>query len=295
MRAKSLAFPRGPRLAVPVLGDAIRLQRSELKRILSAYGSNAGPNGLHDLRVALRRTAALARLLQGFPGPKDGRKVRSLANDLRRRLSPARQTEVSLELVRVLARNDEALFRLVAERLSSGAGGPRTPGIADVQHAGEEVLAAMDRWTAAVDDWEQDRAADRRMGRTIERRIRKEAKAVLSIGLPDRTTLHPLRIACKKLRYELEIVRDLVAGVERAVKASRRMQETLGDAHDWVCLVDDLSRVAPAFRPEQGKRVSALTSTAKAFRSRTAQRALELTADYLPLIESLPRLFPARG
>ena len=35
----------GPRPAVPVLDEAIRRQRDDLRRILAAYGRNAGPNG----------------------------------------------------------------------------------------------------------------------------------------------------------------------------------------------------------------------------------------------------------
>lgn len=281
---------RGTRLAVPALDEAIQRQREVLKRALTGYGSNAGPNGLHDLRIALRRSAALGRLLHGYPGPKDGRQVWKLADELRRQLSPARQQEVSLELARILARKDEELFRLVAAPLSSGRGARRHPGIADVQRAGEEVLTAMDFWREAVQDRAQGRAADRGLRRAIGRRARKEAKEILTIGVPNRKTLHPQRIACKKLRYELEILRDIVPGVERVVRASRRVQEALGEAHDWDCVVRDLSKAAGTLRPEEKKRVMELVTRAKSLRQRISRRARKVTADFLPLVETLAQL-----
>ena len=289
-RTISTSPSRESRQAVPSIAEAIRRQRDDLKRVLGAYGSNAGPNGLHDLRVALRRSAALGRLFEGHPGPKDGRQVRKLADELRRQLSAARQHEVSLELIRLLARKDEALFRLVASPLSSGKGAPRHPGIADVQRTGEEVLSAMDKWRKAAQDGAASKAADRELQRSVERRVSKQAKQILAIGVPERRTLHPLRIACKKLRYELEILRDVVPGVERVVRASRRVQEVFGEANDWACVVKDLSRASRTLGPKEKRVVSALLVRAESFRRRCFRRARHLTADFLPHVENVAHL-----
>ncbi len=280
----------GPRPAVPVLDEAIRRQRDDLRRILAAYGRNAGPNGLHDLRVALRRSAALGRLLGGHPGPKDGREVRKLADRLRRYLSPARQRQVSLELVRILTRKDEALHRLVATVLSSGRGISRHPGVADVQRSGGQVLSAMDEWRESISHGAHNRASNRKLGRSVERRVREGAREILEIGIPGRKALHPQRIACKKLRYELEILRDVVPGVERVVKASRRAQEVLGDAHDWDGLVQDLEKAAGTLPPREKRAIADLISRAKSNRRRTSLRAKDAMADFLPLVETLPHL-----
>ena len=276
--------------SVPDLDEAIRAQRDSLKGVLHTYGSNAGPNGLHDLRVSLRRTAAVGSLFRGFPEPKSGRTVRRPADRLRRELSAARQRQVSLELIRILTRKDEATFRLVAPHLCSARGVYRPPGIADVQRTGAEVLLAMDGWRESLRESRHDKETDRELARRIRRRIRKGATDILAFGVPDVKTLHPLRIACKRLRYELEILRDVVPGVERMVKVSRRVQETLGDANDWACVIHDLTETAQSLRPGEGKVVRGLIAKAKALRRRTFLRAQEAAADFMPVIETLMSL-----
>ena len=69
-------------------------------RALATRARSAGDEELvHDLRVALRRTEALARLFRGIPGKGDGEAPRESARALRRRLSVLRSEEVGRALL----------------------------------------------------------------------------------------------------------------------------------------------------------------------------------------------------
>ena len=72
----------------------------ERLRALGARARSARDDELvHDLRVALRRTEALARLFRGLPGKGDGEAPRTAARSLRRRLSVLRSEEACRALL----------------------------------------------------------------------------------------------------------------------------------------------------------------------------------------------------
>ena len=54
--------------------------------------------------------------------------------------------------------------------------------------------------------------------------------------------LHNLRIACKRLRYALELFGDALEECRRADRALVRLQQLLGDAHDCDVLLESARR-----------------------------------------------------
>ena len=79
-------------------------------------------------------------------------------------------------------------------------------------------------------------AQGRRRARAAGRTARRPIENAAGIYLPDR--LHEVRIAVKKLRYALEIVRDLSGSRAAAASAAlKRGQDLLGRMHDLEVLI----------------------------------------------------------
>ena len=249
-----------PRLAPPLvarLAAAVSEQRAQIEAILARAVRLDDPKVLHDLRVALRRAAALARLTRNFPTPDSGDPLRRTARDLRRFLSPHRTLEVTVERLNRRFRSDPARHA-VAKKLAARIA-PPSGGTADSAKEGQLRLAAL-RAAFTIRDAELSRisrpfvpeTASRGevvLARLVRRRLRKRRKKLLAAGLPERETLHPMRIAAKELRYELEFVRGLVAGVPELLREFQRFQDAAGDAHDRIELIRLVAEASAAAPP----------------------------------------------
>lgn len=180
------------------------------------------PEGLHDLRVALRRVSATAGAL--------GRKsVSNDARDIVRSLSQQRQLEVDRQLLARIGRlgllSPDAVTALAArwEKLAS-RGSRRIARAADGRpiHALNRRVAKLTRRRSAVEVARLERA-------------RRRAQAALEQPLEgkDDRTLHRYRVAVKRARYLAE---DLAAlGVREWLTHAQRekaLQEALGRWND---------------------------------------------------------------
>jgi CHAD domain-containing protein len=180
------------------------------------------PEGLHDLRVALRRLSAIAGAL--------GRKgVSREAKEIVRSLSKQRQLEVDRQLLARLGRlgflSPDAVTALAArwEKLAS-KGTRRISRAADGR-----PIQTLHRRVARLDHKEPDVPVAR-----LERaRRRAQEKLAQTLEGKDDRTLHRYRVAVKRARYLAE---DLAAlGVrEWATHAQREkaLQESLGRWND---------------------------------------------------------------
>ncbi|MEP6995638.1 MAG: CHAD domain-containing protein [Acidobacteriota bacterium] len=180
------------------------------------------PEGLHDLRVALRRLDATARALQR-------RGVAKKAKSIVRSLSEQRQLEVDRELLTRIGRlgflSPDAVTALAArwEKLAA-RGSRRVARAADGRpiHALHRSVARLTRKDAKTSVARLERA----------RRRAQEALSQPLEGRDDRT-LHRYRIAVKKARYLAE---DLAAlGVREwtsHVAREKKLQEALGRWND---------------------------------------------------------------
>lgn len=194
--------------------QSLERARKKLKR--------GDPEGLHDLRVALRRVGATAGAL--------GRRAVSLeARDIVRTLSDQRQLEVDRQLLTRIGRlgflSPDAVTALAArwEKLAS-RGTRRIARAADGRpiHALHRRVSRLTRRQAEVPISRLERA----------RRRAQEALAQPLEGKDDRT-LHRYRVAVKKARYLAEDLaalglREWVTHVAR----EKALQEALGHWND---------------------------------------------------------------
>jgi CHAD domain-containing protein len=198
---------------------------------------------VHRMRVASRRLREAIPLLEVAADgaeidTKTGRKVARALRRVTRALGGVRELDVALGFLDEFSRAGSALRNAVGtvrqvirwERdVRRRAMLPVLDRI-DIEKIGRRIAQALvDSQVAASDSsWRK------RLGRRIERRAGRVDAAVDAAGslyAPER--LHRVRIAAKKLRYALELARELAAvptlGATRRLK---RMQDLLGRMHD---------------------------------------------------------------
>lgn len=242
--------PEAPPL-VAHLAATVTAQRARVEEVLARAERLDDERVLHDFRVALRRTAAVAKLTCRFPEPDSARPLRRTARDLRRFLSPHRTLEVSVARLRVRFRRDPvrhtAAVRLAARLhpspVSKGDGHEGDVRLAALRAAFAIRAAELSRFSRPFADVVAS-GADARLARVVLRRLEKRRTRLLTEGVPDRESLHGTRIAAKDLRYGLEFVRGFVPDAGPLLAALRRYQDTAGDAHDRLELAQLVSRTA---------------------------------------------------
>jgi CHAD domain-containing protein len=224
----------------------IRQRLTALTRTLA--GARRGDvRSIHEARVATRRLReALPLVASGSRGRKLERTVKRLTTAL----GPVRELDVALLTLDELETGGDvprpAIARLrqviVHERQLMHAAMRRRLDRVDMARLKKRALAAAGRHPPPVATG-RGRIRDPRRLRVAEERASRRAAALRAtienaagIYLPDR--LHEVRIALKKLRYALELQRELSGS--RAMAALRRLkvaQDLLGRMHDLEILI----------------------------------------------------------
>lgn len=200
------------------------------------------PDGLHDLRVAVRRTrSALALFGEVLPAPalRHGRKF---FKDLGRRTTDARDLDVLLLELPGYVEELGPAERVGLGELESRIGLEIEREYAAIRSwlAGKPYRREMQSWRAHL-----DRLASTTEGEPIRRSmaeaIRKAAggteKLAETLAADDPgAALHRLRIRFKKLRYALEFASPLAPGgeVDAVIALLKQLQDQLGLHQDLV-------------------------------------------------------------
>lgn len=224
------------------------------------------PEGVHQMRVAVRRLRSLLSALKKLLPRDERRAVAEQLAGLAAPLGPARNLDVfDAELMQPLHRRhhgepgwDE--LSAAVERARNAAYDRVKAEISSARHA-ETVLRLL-RWFDGC-AWREAEASelpaltapigsvaadilDRR-----RRKVRKRSRHFAALTPKER---HRLRIAVKKLRYTLELLRSLYPRREarRFVKLLKPVQDELGHANDVRVaygLVIELGKAAEAAEP----------------------------------------------
>ena len=198
---------------------------------------------VHQTRVATRRLReALPVVLEG----RAARKLRRMARRLTQTLGPVRELDVALGTLAELAANGDVPRQaitylrqsIVDERRRLHSELVRRIDRCDFDKLQRKALAAADDQQSprpTVRDSRRIGAARTRAARRAER-LRGAIENAAGMYLPDR--LHEVRIAVKKLRYALEVARELSGSRAVArIEALKRMQDLLGRMHDLEVLI----------------------------------------------------------
>ena len=205
---------------------ALRQRFAALARGLT--GARAGDvTGIHQSRVATRRLReALPLVASGSASRKLERTIRRLT----RALGPVRELDVALQTLDELEQTDvprgaiACLRQLIAsERHTMHAEAVKAIDRADLERLRQNLM------TGAAAAAEPARAhlarAQQRAARRAER-LRVAIDNAAGIYLPER--LHQVRIAAKKLRYAIEMVRPGASVARTGRPATRSLRSTSG-------------------------------------------------------------------
>ncbi|MGH9254626.1 MAG: CHAD domain-containing protein [Vicinamibacterales bacterium] len=231
-------MPQGPTSPSELL---IRQQLHTLARALPA-AQKGDAHRLHEARVATRRLRErLPLVLPGSSRRKLVRKVRRLS----RALGPARQLDVALQMLDELSEAGDvpavaiAKLRQLLSRERQRLYADMSSEVAriDVDKLRRRAVAAARKAqyvTAAARDGNVVAAQKRAARRAV--RLRAAIDNAAGLYLPGR--LHDVRIAVKKLRYALELVRELSGSRAVATIATLKgAQDLLGRVHDLEVLI----------------------------------------------------------
>ncbi|HEV2781921.1 MAG TPA: CHAD domain-containing protein [Actinophytocola sp.] len=211
------------------------------------------PEGVHQMRVAVRRIRAALKADGAGLGPA----ATELQTELRwlgSMLGAVRDIDVQLEHLRGQAAEFEPDERAAVERLLLGLR-------ADRRRARQRMLGALRsrRYTALLEGLAAaartpapldgnvvvGKPAIASLLELIKRPYRKLSRAAAALGAdPADDDLHALRIYSKRLRYAAELAAP--AGgkpVRRLIRATRQMQDVLGDHQDAVVAEQQVRRL----------------------------------------------------
>ncbi|HSK42168.1 MAG TPA: CHAD domain-containing protein, partial [Arenibaculum sp.] len=254
------------------------------------------PEGLHQMRVALRRLRSAFALFCDTITAPDARDLVGEMRWLAGRLAPARDWDVL----------HGQLFGAFAER---------NAGDADVTALGEAVALSCaaarahaaeairgprytaflltlggwledGRWHAAADAG-QRQALDRPLGAWaagwLEDRRRKALKAGRHVKRLDETERHRLRVRLKKLRYAVEFLRGLhpPGAVGPYLDALETVQAVLGDLND----ISTARRMTTALAQEADRPVRDAAERFTAWLDRRLRKRLDILPDAWKALE----------
>lgn len=268
-----------PRL-VSRTAAALSERRARLDALLARVSGPPAGETLHDLRVALRRAAALARLTGDVPRKGAGNALRIAARDLRRALSVRRTQDVARALLLSRFRRDPRR-RPVAERLAARLAKEGDPGpspertralLGRLRRAFTRRDAALarlhDPLTGTVDE-----RAEKRLAKSVRRRLSRAARRLSGAGVPGPAGLHPARILARDLRYGLEFTGDAMPAPTALVPLLMDFQDAAGAAHDLSELIGEVRRLAGRARPAERRAALRLLAPLLGAEERAVARA----------------------
>jgi CHAD domain-containing protein len=219
----------------------IRQRAGALERSLP--GARQGEvEHLHQARVATRRLReAVPLIVSGSRGRKVEKKMRRLT----RALGPVRELDVALQTLDALHQSGTvpaaAIARLrqeiALERRRLHAQMCEAVSRVDIPRLQRKLLAAARKCHPAGRIRDPKRIA-RARARAADRaeRLRVAVDNAATLYLPDR--LHEVRVAVKKLRYALEVAKELSGSRAVAqIRTLKSVQDLLGRMHDLEVLI----------------------------------------------------------
>lgn len=251
--------PRPRRRGAPVLDAEASVEAALtsaighlLETLLHQAGGcrlDAGPEGVHQARVALRRLRSVLKTFRAAARCPETAGVDAGLRDLARLLGPARDLDVFLaelgaELAMALPddRRIAGLLRAAEARRAAAYAGLRTaldgPGFR-LQILDGMALVLLRPWrVAAREDPEQaallSEALPSFAARALDRRWHRLCSEGEDIAERPPEALHELRLEAKKLRYSADLFAGLWPGkaMRRFLRRLAALQEALGLAND---------------------------------------------------------------
>lgn len=268
--------PRAARVIALHLLDVLDAEHDRL-------GRPGDTEALHDFRVALRRLRSWLRAYRRDVKDSVGKKAGRQLAEIGRVTTDSRDIEVHLEW---LARESTSLrpadragekwlrTRLTADKARADAAFREDMG-ERYTHLSARLRKNLARYAVAV--WDQD-GTDRWAVTAATQvqdgflTLRRRLGAIADVN--DDRSSHRARIAGKRLRYLLEPLDGVVAGVPECVERLKRLQDLLGSVHDGHVFARLLRRHAGAPARGQARTTRRTPARTPATGLRTLERRL---------------------
>jgi CHAD domain-containing protein/predicted phosphodiesterase len=261
-----------------------RLLEERLAAVLAPMATvreDEDPEGVHDMRVAIRRLRGALEPAEPFYPPKTYKRALRRVKALARSLGAVRDADVHLITLRKrlnrAAPDEQAgiaglIDNIVADRVGSRADldpvldrweGPN----------GAHLVEVRDLLARARGRKQKDRTRDSVAAvalRSLSARLEELGDAVGILATPDRgdaEEFHEVRIIAKRLRYTLELFSPVLGpDIDDLLAELKTLQDLLGELHDRDVLIDllQLERVGAAERQLDALARSALEPGSRA-------------------------------
>ncbi|MBK1697520.1 CYTH and CHAD domain-containing protein [Rhodovibrio salinarum] len=246
----------------------------------AAVLDGSDPEGVHQMRVGLRRLRALVTVYKSVFAEEPYTFLRTELRWLQQQLGPAREWDVFLketlaplrnrlpseDSLEILQREVHSLQRTAYEQARTAVIDPRTAELL----LRLELWLAEGGWRASAVPGQSDQG-DSPVEPFARATLAKRAKKVTKLGRRHDTLsegeLHRLRIQCKKLRYAAEFFAGLFPKkpTKRYLKGLEAIQDRLGAVNDAATgqrLLDDLDRRLSDHTQTHGQGGEALAANA---------------------------------
>jgi CHAD domain-containing protein len=247
--------PQPTAATFPLLAHLNALLEELRARVPAALGEWE-PEAIHQSRVATRRLKAALDLMKPVLSKRPRRKIGRILRRLRRRLGPLRDADVMIDHLQDLGESSAQhapAAAWLARRLGEERDSLRLKTSKGKRPA--TVIAKLDAWEPVRGEIETAREAlDSLLAESLHLQLDAFAEQADRLCEPaddqpatgdERQDPHELRISGKALRYTLEMAaahgHELPGSLTKTFK---KMQDALGDWHDYVVLAEHATSAA---------------------------------------------------
>jgi CHAD domain-containing protein len=211
---------------MPVDPESKRLAFARLSRNLSKLSSNPQPESIHRSRTYSRRLESLLSLAPKHDG--NAKKLLKSLKHLRKKAGRVRDLDVQIAALRGLriSRAPAGKSQLLNELVEDRARGLRKLEKSFDKEATSELRKRLRR---AEKDLSIPADID-----PVAEALRLFSKVDNEAGVLTERRLHQYRIAGKRARYLAELAGDDNKPAQTVVDQLKRMQDIIGDWHDWL-------------------------------------------------------------
>ena len=221
-------------------GKLLGVTQKRLERFVSLCAKvvvNDHPDLIHDTRVASRRLQEAFRVLFPKPRSNKSRKLVRTLREVRQALGDCRNLDVTIGLI------DKKLSGVTAPRIHESWDLIKNylaeKRARDIPRAREElirhdIMQFVTRTQTLLQSGRLQTEPEELLQRSLDESFAAWNEALReTLESPEVEQVHALRIAGKRLRYRVELLKDLGRrSTKPQIKALKRLQDELGDWHD---------------------------------------------------------------
>lgn len=216
--------------------DRVTRLFEKLDRQLPKLSSKPQPKSVHQFRTAARRVeTVVAELIADHD--RKARKLLKLVTKLRRRAGKIRDLDVQIAAVRSLKISEQPGIKTQLLQAISEKRARREKRFLEMLD--KETIRELRRRLQKIEKHLIEAAPDPQV--LVRTRL---ASFVNNNGAVTEKLLHECRIEGKKIRYLAELAGDNPEA-QRTIEELKRMQDVLGEWHDWLTLNATVSKLQP--------------------------------------------------